>query len=227
VRTPSVDAPASITFDNVYVAGTVVPGIDWYIIVTGDELTENDLREMATGGGAWTTAGGVYTGLTNNQMRDLAGFDGMPYAVRVLSIQGPAQIDGPGLAPGPGLGDTFTFAYGQATFVDPVTGNVIVDPIQRLDDVRVGISVRMASTLITGNWEGAIYGHGVVTISHGGRTVVLNDGSSVMVIDGAPVQLDTAVTRIDGRLFLPLRALFEAFYWDVNADNFPSITVTR
>lgn len=57
-----------------------------------------------------------------------------------------------------------------------------------------------------------------VRISGGGRTVKFIIGQNEMLVDGDPVPLDAAAKLVDGRVFVPLRALSEGLgknvFWD-------------
>jgi hypothetical protein len=134
----------------------------------------------------------------------------------------------PGLPPG--VGDPTQVGPGQASYtLTRETASIygVENPVRQIGDIRTGIAVRAAGAIIAGDPEAVRYmGGGSVLFTFGGTTVALQEGSSIMTVNGTPVDMGVEVVRLEGRLFLPLRSLFYAFNWTVNYDG-GVITVSR
>jgi len=83
VRRASRDVPASITFNDVYVAGPTVPGVEWHVVVTSQEFTENYY--------AFHPAAA-----DRNQWQERLVFYGMAYYTTVLIVDGVPSFEAPG-----------------------------------------------------------------------------------------------------------------------------------
>ena len=90
---------------------------------------------------------------------------------------------------------------GNKTFVD--SNNVSVQPIVQND--RTLVPVRFISESFGANvgWDGDTE---TVTVTLGGRTIVLKIGSDIMTIDGTETTLDVPAQTISDRTLIPLRA---------------------
>ena len=57
-----------------------------------------------------------------------------------------------------------------------------------------------------------------VTVTNGSTTAVLSIGSSNLTTDGKVIPMDVAATIVDGRTYLPVRYVAEAFGFNVSWD---------
>ena len=111
------------------------------------------------------------------------------------------------------VGSGITYANSIKKRIDD--NNAYVQPV--IINGRTLVPVRFISENMGAEveWEQASQ---TVSISHNGKNIKLQLGSNNMLIDGSPVTLDVAAGTINGRTFIPLRALSEALgkqvFWD-------------
>ncbi|MCL2357485.1 MAG: copper amine oxidase N-terminal domain-containing protein [Defluviitaleaceae bacterium] len=109
VRPSQNGVPGSITFDEVFVAGPTVPGVEWRVVVHGPEITENHLlpeeenevmiagrrylNETARWIGFVSGAENAFTGAyAESRFYSRAAFHSLPYGATVLEVTGRTAV---------------------------------------------------------------------------------------------------------------------------------------
>jgi len=234
-------APApEITISNINVEGSAYPGVEYQLIFSGTGIANND-QEVFHATRTRNVFGNVAeAAVIGNMNRGI--FTSLPYNETVLENVFGGLLDlVPGLTdtnPSPGLSNEFRMwaGMGQIAGVDepfrwvPLAGT----------DLRVGfVSARAFAFFVNGSpdtgvdWNAAtntatisgkdVYGNNV--------NVVMTVGSNIAQVNGTPVDIATyanqsgpagsiqVVPTPDGRIFLPLRFLANAFGRTVQAEG--------
>ena len=111
------------------------------------------------------------------------------------------------------IGSPFAYSAGKKTFID--TENAEVMPI--IKDGRTLVPVRFISETFGADvaWDDASR---TVSVDLGGKKICLVLGKNTITIDGSAAQLDVPAQSINGRTYIPLRAMAEAIgkqvFWD-------------
>ena len=227
-RVPNVlenDGPITVTITGVRVTGTVVPNVEYFVVVAGDAVAEN-----------WDPS-----------VAGTAEFTGHPYPVSAISnVRAPGgAITGP--TPGPSNVRPSGTAVNLHSW-DHFAGMSAGQPALRFEwvnEMLVGmVSVRafanvvgyeeISSSTLAGMTTATIVGYNVagelVEV-----TIAQNSPNAVITIDGVAVPLTDLATwagagtglaageltpmLINGNFFLPARAMANIFGWDVAMIN--------
>jgi len=241
---PSSDVPGEIRFDNVWVAGPTVPGLDWHVVVTGPEISANHLYHMHP----VYSQSNLTTGMiTANRWNERIRFDNMPYGATVLEVGGSPVIDieGPGPIVRPddnvrpqarltlrqGMG---AMRANDGSYVnDPFILHSFVDGIAvsmlnpRIFADFIGGEIEWVEATSTISFNGPDSNGNNVTVSltnNSNRAIVNNQNVDIATFAGASGPANSVNTIIiDGRSFVPLRFLANAFLLPI---NFQDGTVT-
>ncbi|MCL2223767.1 MAG: copper amine oxidase N-terminal domain-containing protein [Defluviitaleaceae bacterium] len=246
VRSTSHGTPAVITFDEVYVAGPTVPGIEWHVVVYGPEISANsdlilgdtDYFDYAAG-----------RGITNRRDFDdehllsdyaLRGrFYNMPYDALVLEVGGMAVIDDPAPPGLPGVHAPGAFQRRMFTTASMVNVDGVYIQAVAFPTVAPGIASSMINPRVFADFIGASVEWNEVArtasftgMDRGGQsqTVVLTLDSPVAMVNGNPVDIATGAGQgalagniqpvvIGGRSYVPARFLATIFGVPIEGDG--------
>ncbi|MCL2386976.1 MAG: copper amine oxidase N-terminal domain-containing protein [Defluviitaleaceae bacterium] len=256
----SSGTPARISFNNVYVAGPAVPGVQWHVVVSGATAAYGSVIPTVAAGGELVRNHGR-DGITPNSHRyfpnrinttenhigqgqplgiyqERARMFGLGYHAHVLSVVGDPHIDGygPGEGGGGGGGGVVTPPRGRLTLrhgmppMQAQDGSMVNDPFI-LHSFVDGIAVSMLNPRIFADFIGGEieWIEATSTINFSGPdangnhvTVSLTNNSNRAIVSGQNVDIATFAANsgpansvntiiIDGRSFVPLRFLANAF----------------
>ena len=232
------NAPApEITISNLNVEGQAFPGIEYQVIVSGTHVAMNDQE-------VWHARYDIgQAGVAHHLARLNRGiFTSLPYNETIIENLAGGVWEH---APAPELAPGFATATGEFRMwagMGPIAG--VDEPFRWVDlagtNLRVGfVSARAFAYFVNGNpdvgvdWNAAtstatLQGQDV----HGNAVqVVMTVGSNIAQVNGTPVDIATfagqsgpassiqVVPTPDGRIFLPLRFLANAFGRTVHADG--------
>ncbi|MCL2049888.1 MAG: copper amine oxidase N-terminal domain-containing protein [Defluviitaleaceae bacterium] len=202
--------PGSFTFENVYLAGPTVPGVEWRVMVHGPEITSNHLLpgQVAQTSGLHPVPNpnARYLGYvldsanlapdvdTNNtRYRERAVFRTLPYSATVLEVTGNPHIDGQAIV-GPGGQGGFTrasFTVNTLAEVDGVSIQAIALPL-----VAPGVVSTMMNPRVFADFIGAS-----VVWDDVARTATFTGVSMTGVQQTVVLTLDSPNISVNGQSF--------------------------
>jgi len=224
---PSRGVPGQISFNEVFVHGPTIPGIEWHVVVYGPQITSNSHRVLAPVQGAWTSI-----------FHERAVFGGMAYSANILSVGGSPVIDiespggaGPVIPPRGRLtlrpnmppmiardGSTvdqpmILHNFGQGYNVTMVNPRIFADFIG-------GEDISFNAGVITFNGPDANGNNVVVTLTVGSSQATINgvahDIATFAGASGPPNSVNTIIVL--DRSFVPARFLANAFLLPISFD---------
>jgi len=111
------------------------------------------------------------------------------------------------------LNDSKAYADGEAKKIDP--DNIKVCPVMKQNKTLLPLRFTTESLKAQVKWDEKT---NTATITLNGKTVKIKTGSTKMFINGKEKKLEVPAMDIEGRLFVPVRAVAEAFdkkiFWD-------------
>ncbi|MCL1863843.1 MAG: copper amine oxidase N-terminal domain-containing protein [Defluviitaleaceae bacterium] len=230
----SYDVPGVIEFQDVYLAGPSVPGLEWHVVVFGPEISANheeiilppvasELNNPAAPTGQEASPVGY-----RSVWEQRAIFYTMPFHAQVLDVRGTPVIGSPGYAGGAaGPGGTVTTSFTLAT--RDIEGHPALH-FERIGAFNVSMfGARMFADFIGAaiDFEGAGVGQTVTLTGNHAATgaaveVVLTVGSNMARVNGNNVDIaygsnqpalqnQISPVNVGGRVFVPGRFLANAF----------------
>jgi hypothetical protein len=168
IRRESTGTPGVITFPEAYVVGSVRPGIDWHVVVSGPNIAINNVM-YADSNIAVVEAYGIpevdYSGqganrtaVTSTDQRRARFYD-MPYSAVVLEVRGTAVIDPGNVTQGPGLGLGQVVSLREGDMVD-VNGTQIQAIILHRSAVDPNVAFTMINPRVFAHLFGLNIGDG-------------------------------------------------------------------
>jgi len=254
VLSPSNDGPANITVRDITFLGGLTPGVTIELVVSGPRIAPNNyivyFHENEEDLGALTPP----INAPHAALRDIVGlFDNLPYSTTIVVLAPEADVEGPGGLPGaggnviplelrPGMGSIWTNVDNDPQLVE-APFRFVPNP------VNANYTMGMLSPRVFAHWISGSTGFddGVVTLTgmHFDGTpveVVMTVGQNYAFINGQRHDIATFAARdghgtgptgsvtpmnVDGRVFVPIRFLTNAFGRFVTFDgDFPNVVVT-
>ena len=240
VERVSHDAPATITFTGLSITGALLPTVDYHV-----ELISNRFTRTSIGTGEAIRLEGDRGGTTELPREDIR-FAGLNYTTLVAQVEGAQEFvdeDGPGQGTGLGTGgglqvENLRFWVGMSAI------GAVENPFRFVDGAE-GLSVAMVAlrgfAYLIGGDDNISYtttatGH-VDTVTLTGVDVLgspvsihLTIGSNMAVVNGMSVDIASFAVGsgpagsvraqiIEGRTFLPLRFVAQAFGYVVDGTS--------
>ena len=209
---PSTDEPGRISFNEVYMSGPTVPGIDWHIVVTGESIASNSHR--------------FFLGELNEFQERARIFD-VGYNAVIHRILGayvprpPAEVDIP--LPPP-LHYSFTAAtmvnvdgaYIQAVAFPTIAPGVVsamMNPRVFADFIGMEVAWNENTRTITFGGYGARRIFQAVSLMLDSPIITINGQEYDIAVKAGQTALEGQISPviIDGRAYVPVRVLAEIF----------------
>jgi hypothetical protein len=225
VKRTSHGTAATITFDEVFVAGPTVPGIEWHVVVYGPEISSNsDLILGDTDFNTWRHTGTDAQLYSDYTLRGR--FYTMPYDAVVLEVAGFAVIDADAPENRPPAMSRRAFTATTMVVVDGVEIQAVAFPTVANGVVSSMMNPRVFADFVgaTVDWNEATRTATFTgTSTHGiQQTVVLTLDSPTATVNGSPVDIATGAGQgqlagqirpvvINGRSYVPARFLAGIF----------------
>ncbi|MHB8919361.1 MAG: stalk domain-containing protein [Desulfocucumaceae bacterium] len=136
----------------------------------------------------------------------------------VAVAAGPAQSGGGPATPSAPPEINALFKIGDTSY--SLNGrSMIMDAAPFIKDGRTYVPVRYVAGAAGIPDENISFKDGAVTIRWESGSAVIRPGSSMVVFNGLQVEMDVPVLAVDGRTYLPLRWICEAFGLKVSWDE--------
>lgn len=218
VNRPSSVEPSTITLSGltVYVNHSVPFG-HYDLVVSGRAILDN------MNGSALINPNTIPGTTTPNTPTST---DWRRFGFNGLVIENYVNVVTPGAGMGAGAAAIVSARAGSAE----ITVNGVVHTITTADGTnrptpaqltndRLFFPVRFVQSAMGVDMNNVLFSQGVVTIIHDGRTVQFTEHSNVMIVNGAPIQMDVAAYIYNGTMFVPFRFLGYAFGSTVGFDQ--------
>jgi len=230
--------PGSITFEEVFLAGPTVPGIEWRVVVHGPEITENHLlpgQVPENSAGDAPNPNALWLGYVTNSANNIASpyrwleravFRNLPYSAVLLEVTGEAHIDDNVLIGPGGIGGRQSFTVNTMVNVDGHEIQAVAFPTVAPGVVSSMMNPRVFANFVgaTMDWNDAARTATFTGTSRQGTpvTVVLTLDSPTATVNGQTVDIAEAAMQpalrgnirpvvIAGRQYVPARFLANAF----------------
>ena len=242
VLAPSIDGPATITWNNITITGALLPGIEYHVEFRsqGTAFNLNNITRTSVPVDGDGGAGAI--NLVGTTPAEDIRFQGLTYSTQVVEVLGAADLFDPEEGPtggdhGQGGGNqvvtpdfdaiNLSVTGGPVSFVDLNGRNQTIDQPLLIHNGTNMVAFRYFGHLVnaTVSWDGIDTATLVGTHFGTGQSITMSvtAGSSTAVVNGQAQTLigagGTVVTAelIGGRFYLPSRAMVNAFGLDLRS----------